>query len=215
MSLSLKIDLGDLRGGDPRLARIRRAAQNRRALHMAMASTVSAERVQPRFRELAATNRNPFGARGGFWNRMLAGTRARADQRGAYVDMPREVAQRAFGGTLRPTGGKKYLPIPARTEAYGKSPREFDNLRFVPFKSGAKALVQRVELKVIRHKSGRKKGTIKEIQEIGGAGVLYWLVTSVTQRGQRDVLPSAAEILDASIHGAAIYLNRAATGGPK
>jgi len=165
---------------------------------------------QQHFRGLSASNVNPFGARGGFWGRMLAGTRADATAQAGFIHMPREVALRYFGGTVFPKT-KKLLAIPARTEAYGKSPRQFDSLQFVRFRSGAMALVQKADTHVALQR-GKNKGRVRLAKEgesatHGAGAVMYWLKPSVTVRGDQGVLPTVDEIRRGAIGGLATYAN--------
>lgn len=163
--------------------------------------------VQRNFQTLAGTNVNRFGVRGGFWNRMLAGTRAGGDAAAGFVAMPREVALRFFGGTVFPQKGK-YLAIPARAEAYGKSPRVFNDLRFIPFRSGARALVQR-EQTVLKFGRKRKDGSRKVSGRQTGGGVFFWLVPSATIQANRDVIPTDEEMKAGALRGLATYAKTA------
>jgi hypothetical protein len=112
------------------------------------------------------------------------------------------IAQRFFGGTIQPVTAK-FLAIPARTEAYGKSPREFDNLRAIIFKSGAGALVAREGgATVIGTSGGRTNISGSE------AGVYFWLVKQVTQQPDPTVLPTEDEMLNAAMESAKSYIER-------
>lgn len=167
--------------------------------------------------ERAGSEHNPFGARGGFWNRMLAGTVAGADDAAGFVRMPREVALRVHGGTVTPQQ-KKFLAIPARAEAYGKSPREFNDLRFVPTKGkgGGGILVQNEQTR-ISYGRKRKDGSAARKTEQAGGGVFFFLVTSATIRGDRSILPSDEELMGAAVRGirtlVSARLARARKGG--
>lgn len=118
----------------------------------------------------------------------------------------RALAQRFFGGTIKPTTGK-FLTIPARTEAYGHRAREFDNLVPIIFRGGQSgALVER-DATVVRGGArgagaGRSKG-----QGIGG-GVFFWLVKRVVQRADPSVLPSAEEMIRPALSAASDYIER-------
>lgn len=84
----------------------------------------------------------------------------------------------------------KLLTIPARAEFYGQKATNFTNLRFVMFSSGAKALV------IGKGGVGRVDFATGMEHSVRGAGrrtammVAYWLVESVTQRGEYPVIPS-------------------------
>jgi len=92
------------------------------------------------------------------------------------------LAQRLLGGRLQPVR-TKYLTIPARAEAYGKSAREFKDLHFVPTRTGG-ALVQNLQSIVRRTKTGFKSGGTR------GGGVMFWLVKQVNQAADPSVMPS-------------------------
>lgn len=115
------------------------------------------------------------------------------------------VLQRYLGGTIKPTGGRKYLTIPAREEAYGKLASDFNNLRFAITEAGP-ALV---EADATRIKIGNKKKdgtrTVKDMGETGGA-VMFWLRRSVTQRGNKAIIPSDAQITEVALTGARDHL---------
>lgn len=102
------------------------------------------------------------------------------------------VQQRLLGGTITAVNAK-YLTIPARAEAYGKSAREFSNLRFVAFASGAAALVESDHTTIAFGRT-RKDGTRKVSGTTRGGGVMFWLKRSVNQQPDRGVIPSGEAI---------------------
>lgn len=165
-------------------------AKNKRQIHAVMAAGALPV-AQRHFQGKATTEKNPYGVRSSFWNRMLSGTKALATNEFGIVRMPPEVGGRYFGGTRTPKKAK-YLTIPARAEAYGKSARDFNNLRFAVLPVGGPALVEAEATKIKRRKS---KGTtvVKQGEETGGA-VFYWLKRKVTVSADRTVLPTEAEI---------------------
>jgi hypothetical protein len=119
---------------------------------------------------------------------MLASTKSGADSTGGFIRMPREVALRAFGGVIR-AKKSKFLAIAARGESYGKSPRQFNDLRFVPRRGRPGGmLVQNDQTQLVRYSRGKSKGQVKERREVGGL-VMYWLVPQVTIQGSDAVLP--------------------------
>jgi hypothetical protein len=145
------------------------------------------------FVNLASSNRNKFGARGGFWNRMLSGTKAGGDGHIGFIRMPREVGARRYGATITPKKGK-FLAIPARSEAYGKSPRQFDDLHFIPTRGGG-ILVKTAEAK--------PRGERKRARRIGGGKesrgqAFYFLVPKVVINPNPAIFPH-----DSAITGAA------------
>jgi hypothetical protein len=104
------------------------------------------------------------------------------------------LAQRWLGGTIKAGAGissktglaTRYLAIPARSEAYGRAPSEFNDLSFIPTRRGG-ALVQALQTGVKFAKKGVKRGS-----EAGGL-VMFWLVSQVTQRPDPSVIPSQEE----------------------
>lgn len=144
------------------------------------------------FLRLAGTNRNAFGVRGGFWNRMLSGTKAMATTEAAIIRMPREVRLRHRGGTVRPKVAK-YLAIPQAAEAYGKSPRQFDDLRIIRVGNA---------LLAVRHAAfpGRRDA----VRTVGT--VLYVLVRSATIQPRADVLPADSAVDAAALAGARAFV---------
>lgn len=106
------------------------------------------------------------------------------------------VRQRLQGGEIHAKPGH-YLTIPARAEAYGKRAGEFTNLHAVFFKTSHGFFAALAENQSQDVSFGRKKKdgsrTVKPGEERGG-GVLFWLVRSVKQAGNPNVIPSADEI---------------------
>jgi hypothetical protein len=96
------------------------------------------------------------------------------------------IRQRYEGGTIRPGPGKKFLTIPARTEAYNTKAKDYNFLTPIFFRSGNGALVQ----------ADRSNRNTREAQ---GGGVWFWLVKSVTQRPDPTVLPNRDAVVGASI----------------
>ena len=98
------------------------------------------------------------------------------------------LAQRIAGGTIRPVN-KKYLAIPARAEAYGHTPADFDDLAFVPRGNGKAMLVQTVKTEVDWKAKRRKGATVSDYARTTGGVVMFWLVTEVVQAPDPTVLP--------------------------
>ena len=188
----------------PALKSLGGALAQRRGLHKAIADEAKVL-VQGHFSKLVSSRRNPYGKRARFWPRMFRATRSVATAEEGQVAMPREMAQRYFGGTLTPKGGRTYLTIPARQEAYGKRAREFNFLE-VLFGAGRKpvALVDRERQEVRKGKDGKYKQGKKH----AGGLVYYWLVKSVTQAEDKSVLPTEGEFHGAIARGAERFLKR-------
>lgn len=115
-----------------------------------------------------------------------------ADESGGTVSVAhRGIRLRFEGGTVRPVNAK-FLAIPARAEAYGRRPREFDDLQPIFFEHGG-ALIQteqqRVQIKGRKSRDGSKAYSVKQGEELGGA-VMFWLVKSATHDPDPTVLPT-------------------------
>jgi hypothetical protein len=108
------------------------------------------------------------------------------------------IAQRFFGGTIEPVNAK-FLAIPARSEAYGKRPREFDNLRLILFKSGSGALVSK------EPPSGTRRTRIAGSAREPGL-IFFWLVKQAVQEADPTVLPTEEEMLNAAVESAQEYI---------
>ena len=127
-------------------------------------------------------------------------------------------AQRLLGGIIRAGQGlssksgrpTKLLAIPARAEAYGKTPGEFHDLEFVPTGNGEGMLVQTFQTQFIR---GRRKGDY-HTQKVGGLA-MFWLVKQVTQKPDATVLPSSKAMAGAATDAMEDYLNRKLSEGGK
>jgi hypothetical protein len=106
------------------------------------------------------------------------------------------VRQRYQGGEIHPVNAK-FLTIPARSEAYGKTAREFPNLvlvfRRIMGTVTAIGLAEAASTDVsFGHK--RKDGSQKVARgEEHGGGIMFWLKKTVWQAANPDVLPSNEE----------------------
>lgn len=130
--------------------------------------------------------RNKFGApSSGFWREIRDSVNdGEVQGDGVTVTIAdTRFNQKYYGGTIK--ADDKLLAIPARTEAYGSSPRLFPFLTAIFFRStGTKALVETERTKL--GKGGGKKGS----SEVKTAGMVwYWLVDSVSQERDPQALP--------------------------
>ena len=162
-------------------------------------------------RDLESSRPNALGgARTHFWGKAASAVGYEAGSDGATVyTAATGVLYQRFGGTLKPSGrvssvtGKAIvnLAIPARAEAHGKVPSDFNNL--IPLirrrngKPTAIALVEAESQDVTLGKP-RKDGTrkVKRGQERGG-GVLFWLVKQAQKDPDEGVFPPDDLIRDA------------------
>ena len=117
--------------------------------------------------------------------------------------------QHVFGGTIRPTAGRKMLAIPISPVSYGHVPSDFPGLFLLKTISAAFLCQSQHER---RAQTGRRIGRTT----LGGnAGrrdgddlvFLFVLKASVTQEGKREALPSDEEILQTALNAAGRGLN--------
>jgi len=135
---------------------------------------------------------------------------------GATVSVAhRGIRQRLLGGTIRPSGRTSpvtgrpitHLSIPARAEAYGRVPGEFDNLQPVFGRRGIVGLAE-TSATQISYKKSRGKTSVARGASVGG-GIMFWLVDSITQAADPSVMPTADQI-SATIESAVTAYAKAA-----
>lgn len=115
---------------------------------------------------------------------------------------------RAFGDiTIVPgtkTAGVKYIPIPARAEAYGIRPREISGL--VLFWKGKGKVGGLAEGIAATRTKSTKKGA-KGSQYFRPGLVMYWFADHVTIPQDRSILPSEQEWSDSANAGASEWVD--------
>ena len=146
------------------------------------------------------------GKKTNFWQAVYRSTQIGevTDRYGMVVIGEPRFAQKVYGGTIqagknisKATGKPtKYLAIPARAEAHGKTPSLMKDmeLQFVPLKSGGAALVV--------------KSTARRLKENIGL-VMFWLRRQVHQEPDPKALPDKDEIEAAALAGAEAELRKA------
>jgi|GEM_PF-5881996 len=154
----------------------------------------------------------------GFYEKFARGVLCIPTENGVAVVIPPQIIQgrvvglgmRVFGGTITPQT-VKMLAIPISPVSYGHVPGEFPNLFLLKTVKGD-YLCQRGE--EVSDKTGR-------IRQVGKSGLkgnvgrrinsnlvfLFKLVSSVTQDGNRDVLPSDEKLLQTAIDAVGRGLN--------
>lgn len=186
MSIAISVDVHD--------AATRKLAELRGGLDQERVNAViggSARRiVQDHLRTLDKSKANKLGGkRTHYFAQAARSTNYRSDVDGVTVAISQVgIGLRYFGGEVRPVNGK-YLTIPARAEAHGRRAGEFNNLEIVWGKNGPRALAERRATAIRFNKKGVSRG------ETRGGGIMYWLVKSVTQTPDPDVLPKSDTIL--------------------
>lgn len=131
-----------------------------------------------------------------FWERAARATNYDLLGAGVAINVNQiGVRQRLEGGEIHAKGGG-YLTIPARAEAYGKRASDFNNLHVAFFKTGHGFFAALVEAQATNISFGRQRadGSRKVKAESTGGGVMFWLVKSVNQAANPDVIPSQFEI---------------------
>lgn len=160
---------------------IRNTLADRRPLHAQMA--VNALEATRQY--LLATPRHNTATRLGATPTNFRAANARAlqgesDDQGAILRIPRNTGLgRAFGQiTIRPTGGRRLLAMPATAETYGRQPREWaeDTFDFavITTKRGPAPVLLWAETA-----GNHKKGDIA-----------FWMKARVIQQQDRTLLPS-------------------------
>jgi hypothetical protein len=163
----------------------------------------AAEELRDHFRDRNVNGpRNKFGARSsGFWGEIMDSVgQPEVDATSATVTIadPR-INQKVYGGTIKMDD--RLLTIPNRAEAYGRSPRQFTNLKAIFFKRPKKAvgaLVAADDRKFIGPKLPGKRAKFKRDDQ-GRRPVFYWLLREIgPQAPDPNALPSQ-EKLEAAI----------------
>lgn len=160
------------------------------------------------FDDLDRTRPNRLGGRRThFWRAVRRSVQAPAVRGSAGVVGINHVGirQRIEGGVIRPVR-RKFLTIPARSEAYGRTAREFSNLHFEITDQGP-ALVESLVTRIRLGRAGKngQRGAVKSLGESGGA-VMFWLVRKVTQKPDPNALPSDAALADGAVQALRDYI---------
>lgn len=154
--------------------------------------------IQDHLRRLNAERANSLGGeRTNFYAHAAESVTHHAVDGAAVVSIGWQgIRQRFYGGTITPQD-KQWLTIPARSETYGHTAREFSNLRFVLFSGQTAALVKSSGFEQTESvdAAGNVSVTPRKKRALKDEGlVMFWLVKSVTQAPDRSVLPSDEEL---------------------
>lgn len=173
--------------------------------------------VQDNFRSREAEpNKNNWRKTGYFltlYNNTKIGAVDKNHAEVVIADPDRSLARKlsANPGPITPKRGK-YLAIPARAEAYGKTPRSFRDLRFIPFRSGAAALVQ-TDQQLVKFGRKRKDGSRKVTPgAVLGGGVFFWLVKSANPPPDPRALPPIDQVAEAIREEGQFYVEELKNG---
>lgn len=191
--VNLKINVVDQVSPGPEY--LTKALEDRTALNADIGRRVANDLRKHFAMRQAEGPRNKFGApTSNFWGEVRQATSdAEPTDNGGTVTIAHPaIAQKVYGGTIR--ADDKLLSIPARAEAYGKSPRTFANLKAIFFEHGG-ALVE-VDATKVRSRKTKDGGRKFSSGGTLGGLVFYWLVEQVTQKKDPDALPSEAVLLE-------------------
>lgn len=152
----------------------------------------------------------------GFYRAVAGNVKSDQDSDGFSLTMdhpekPGAMRQRYYGGTI--TMKDKLLTIPARQEFYGRKATDFTDLRFVVFASGSKALVVGSQgVGLVNFGTGRSVTPRGAGRQARGM-VAFWLVESVTQAGDVNVIPTSEQYLNQCENVLASAVAQLAQGG--
>jgi hypothetical protein len=132
----------------------------------------------------------------GHWGQAAEKTSFQANQEGAIISIEQPgIGRVAHDVTIEPGPGKKYLTLPAIAAAYNQRAYRISGLHvMVRFLEGERRAV------ALAMDSGEGKDRVET--------VWYWLVTSVTQKQDRTLLPSDEEYNLAALAGVRDFVDR-------
>jgi hypothetical protein len=167
------------------------------ALPSALAKATAEDLViatQDHLRELDTRGNRLGGQRTHFYGEAAANTTGQAEGDQVRVSINKQgIRQRFFGGTIKPVN-RKFLTIPARAEAHGKTAREFNNLRFAIDPELGPVLVEAERTDVDLQPRRKKLSPVSERARSAGGAVMFLLRRSVTQRPDPEVVPSKEKL---------------------
>lgn len=158
----------------------------------------AAKAVRDNFRKLPG---NRLGGKRHFWAGAVKGTSHTVEGSEVVVTTNQQgVRQRLRGGLIvagANGSGKKFLTIPARSDAYGKRAGDFPGLKFEITDHGPALVRGGDTFKEVGRK--RKDGSRKQVQTGGQGEVVFWLRRKVNQKPNPNVLPNADALGTATI----------------
>lgn len=170
-------------------------------------------RVRAHFFELNRERANKLGGkRTNFFNQAARSTQYKVSRDAVTVSINHVgVRQRYQGGTIRPTGSRKFLTIPAIAEAYATRAGEWPNLKFgfaFDRRGNIRPALIEAQSTALKFGAKRKDGTRKVTRTAREGGqAVFWLVGSVTQRPDPSVLPTNDQIREAAFAGIRKYFD--------
>lgn len=170
----------------PSLTALSRKLRQKERLYKVMAKAVG-NLFRDHFKSLSRSNRNTFGAKSSFWDRMRSTVREESTDQVSAISMDRAVALRRFGGIVKPTGSRKFLTIPISAKAYGKKAAEFGDESFI----WPPAIALDASAKTAKA-SGKKY--IAMIGDDGKLELLYILLRSTKHKPNLLATPSETDV---------------------
>lgn len=167
--------------------------------------------VQDHLRALDRSRANEMGGRRShFYANAARGTTHQIEGSTILITVHQlGIRQRFYGGVIRPVNAKR-LAIPADKSAYGRSPREFNDLKLGAFRKGGRLIFALVVATTYAVRSKRaadgptrtKRGPRNKRSGL----VMFWLRDQVTQIGDSSVLPAREDIASAAVRAGDDYL---------
>lgn len=205
ISISITADAADARAF---LVRIEGRIRNPKDLNDALGRRLARE-LQDHFRQRNAEPNKMGAAKTNFWADVAEATgMTEATAAGATVSVAEPRFRIHFyGGTIRPTGGRKWLTIPLIAEARGKRVADYEaqsgnKLFRLP---GTRVLVERTD-QGDRSLVGRSTGTVRRraggFRQVGISGrsqirLVYALAAKVTHKKDPRAVPTQAQLVQA------------------
>ena len=218
ISISITADTADTQAY---LVRVSGHLKNRRELNAALGTRLATE-LQTHFTARNAEPNKLGGQKTNFWNTVSENTLvSEVSETGATVSIGSNSHFRIhlMGGTIKPTGGRKWLTIPLITEAHGLRVAEYEKrsghkLFRLP---GTRVLVERSEEDGNRSLlAGQKVSIRRKDNTFGKANIrarskirtVFALATEAHIKKDPRALPPQPQLLTALNDAAAAWLNR-------
>ena len=167
--------------------------------------------VQDHLRALDRSRANELGGRRShFYAHAARGTTHQVEGNTITITVHQlGIRQRYYGGVIRPVNAKR-LAIPADKSAYGRSPREFNDLKLGAFRKGGRLIFALVVATTyaVRSKRGADgtTRTTRGPRSKRSGLVMFWLRDQVTQIGDPSVLPAREDIATAAVRAGDDYV---------
>jgi hypothetical protein len=213
MSASLEFSIFDHASADLREA-IERCRPERVAEVIGQAVTIE---VQDHLRKLDMERANEMGGRRThFYAKAADQTTFAVNGNSVTVSVTSQgMRQRYEGGVIQPQE-KSWLTIPARTESYGRTAGDFDNLTFIRFSATSAALVKMAPRETfdVVDDAGNVSTSSRRGRSIRDEGVvMFWLTKEVVQEADPTVLPERERLAEVALTAAKDYADSFKPGG--